>query len=456
MGKFDVSQLLTGLRFSRPFNKGSEVFGLLIVLVCLLVPTLVACGDTTSTAGSGNSATTAAAGTTAAATTSTSTTAAANSTTSGAMTTAASGAATTTATNATTSGAGTTSNRPVAAVTPLSSTPAGVAAGGATGANPTGNLETDIRNVVDTVKPAVVLIAVSTPQAQGVGTGSIITPDGYIVTNFHVVAAESASVSPQTKIQVVMTDGKKYPANVVGTDRSNDLAVVKIEATGLPVIKQGSSSALHVGDWVVAVGNALGLPGGPTVTTGIVSAIGRSIQEPAPASANLTDLIQTSAAINPGNSGGPLLNLNGELVGVNTAAPVDPQSGAAAQGIGFAISIDQAKPIIQTLMSGKSIVPPYMGILPETLTPGLAAQFQLPTDTGVLIRQVGPGTPAAQAGWKAGDTITQMDGTKLSSIADLQGVLNKHKPGDTVSATLVTPQGQTQQTNITFGQPPAQ
>jgi S1-C subfamily serine protease len=309
---------------------------------------------------------------------------------------------------------------------------------------------------VEQVKSAVVLIAVATPQAQGVGTGSIITQDGFILTNFHVVAADAASVSPQVKIQVVLTDGKKYPGTVVGTDRDNDLAVVKIEATGLPVIQQGSSAALHVGEWVVAVGNALALPGGPTVTTGIVGALGRSIQEPPPASANLTDLIQTSAAINPGNSGGPLLNLKGELVGINTAAPVDPQSQSAAQGIGFAISIDQAKPIIQILMSGKSIVPPYMGILPQTLTPGLAAQFNLTTDTGILIREVGPGTPAEKAGWKAGDILTEMDGTKLSSIADLQQVLNRHKPGDTVQATIVTAQGQTQQTSLTFGQPPTQ
>lgn len=342
--------------------------------------------------------------------------------------------------------------------TATTNTPPGgtTANGNSTSLAPTGNLELDIQNVVTAVKPSVVLIAVTTPQAQGVGTGSVITSDGFILTNFHVVAAEGASVSSQTQIQVVMSDGKKFPAKVVGTDRANDLAVVKIEATGLSVIKQGSSSALQVGQWVVAVGNALALPGGPTVTAGIVGALGRSIQEPGPASANLTDLIQTNAAINPGNSGGPLLNLNGEIVGINTAAPVDPTSQSAAQGIGFAISIDQAKPIIQTLMSGKSIVPPYMGILPQTLTPGLAAQFRLTTDTGVLIRTVEPNSAAASAGWKAGDIITQMDGTKITSLADLQTVLNRHKPGDKVSATLVTTKGQTEQTTITFSQPPNQ
>jgi S1-C subfamily serine protease len=314
----------------------------------------------------------------------------------------------------------------------------------------------DIRNIVKEVTPSVVLIAVTTSQAQGVGTGSIITQDGFILTNFHVVAAGTASVSSQTQIQVVMTNGKKYPAKVVGTDRSNDLAVIKIEATGLPVIKQGSSSALQVGDWVVAVGNALALPGGPTVTSGIVGALGRSIQEPAPASANLTDLIQTNAAINPGNSGGPLLNLKGEIVGINTAAPVDPESGGTAQGIGFAISIDQAKPIIQTLMSGQSIVPAYMGILPVTLTPGLAARYNLSTDKGVLIQTVEPNSPAQSASWKAGDIITEMDGTPITSLDDLQSVLNRHKPGDKVSVTLITPQGQTEQSSITFGQPPSQ
>lgn len=341
---------------------------------------------------------------------------------------------------------------PVTATSEVTST----RASGSTTLKPTGNLEVDVRNVVVAIKPAVVLIAVSTPQAQGVGTGSIITPDGYIITNFHVVAADSATVSAQVKVQVVMTDGTKYPARIVGTDRSNDLAVVKIDGSNLPTLKLGTSSALQVGDWVVAVGNALALPGGPTVTAGIVGALGRSIQEPAPASANLTDLIQTSAAINPGNSGGPLLNLSGEIVGINTAAPVDPQSQTAAQGIGFAISIDQANPIIQTLMTGQSIVPPYMGILPETLTPGLAAQYNLPTDTGILIQQVEQNSPAAQAGWKAGDTLTEMDGTKLTSIADLQGVLNRHKPGETVKATVISSDGTTRQTTLTFGQPPSQ
>jgi S1-C subfamily serine protease len=426
------------------------------VVICLLLLGLVACGADTAippTSSTTQSATTAAAVTTAAIT-------------SASLANLSSPNPVSPTAAPTVAGTGTSSiispiaNNPTAAVvTPLTTAAASVtspSSSGSTGLKPTGNLETDIRSVVDTVKSAVVLIAVTTPQAQGVGTGSIITSDGFILTNFHVVAADAAAVSSQTKIQVVMTDGKKYPGTVVGTDRANDLAIVKIEATGLPTIQQGSSAALHVGDWVVAVGNALALPGGPTVTAGIIGALGRSIQEPPPAGADLTDLIQTSAAINPGNSGGPLLNLSGEIVGINTAAPVDPQSQSAAQGIGFAISIDQAKPIIQTLMSGKSIVSPYMGILPQTLTPGLAAQYNLPTDTGVLITQVGPGTPADKAGWTAGDIITDLDGTKLTSLADLQSVVNRHKPGDTVQGTLITPQGQTQQTSITFGTPPNQ
>ncbi|HEX2911329.1 MAG TPA: trypsin-like peptidase domain-containing protein [Chloroflexia bacterium] len=439
---------LSAAIFNRASKRLARLLGSVLV-ISLLMLGLAACGNSTTTGSQSGSTSATTAAATGGATTAATTTVADTSS-----------AASPSAVASTVAGAAATPEAMVSTTTPnstaTSSSNSTTSSSNTTGPAPSGNLETDVKSVVDTVKSAVVLIAVSTPQAQGVGTGSILTPDGYIVTNFHVVAADNASVAPQTKIQVVMTDGKKYPATVSGTDRSNDLAVIKIDATGLPTIKLGSSGNLSVGQWVVAVGNALALPGGPTVTAGIVSALGRSIQEPAPASAYLTSLIQTSAAINPGNSGGPLLNLNGEIVGINTAAPVDPQSQSAAQGIGFAISIDQAKPIIQTLEKGQSIYPPYLGILPETLTPGLATQFNLPTNSGILIRQVGPGTPAAQAGWKAGDTLTELDGTQITSLQDLQGVLNKHKPGDSVSFTVVTPQGQNQKGNITFGQPPSQ
>jgi serine protease Do len=324
--------------------------------------------------------------------------------------------------------------------------------GGTTPVLATGNLEVGMINVVNQVKAAVVLISVTSPQASGVGTGSIVTPDGYIVTNYHVIALGGNTVPAGSQVTVVLTNGKKYPAKIVRAVANNDLAVLKIEDTNLPTIKFGRSEALQIGEWVVAIGNALGLPGGPTVTAGIVGATGRSIQEPN--GAQLVDLIQTNAQINPGNSGGPLLNLKGEMVGINTAAPVDPESQTAAQGIGFALSIDQTRPIIEALISGKGYSPPYMGILPVEMTPGLAARYNLPRDNGVLITQVVPGSPAAIAGWMANAILVEMDGTQVNDLSDLQKVLNKHKPGDTVQAKLVTPVGQEKTTSIIFGTAP--
>ena len=410
----------------------------ILLVLLLLLPGLAACGSDNPTTVS-----TTAASTNVAASTSAASTSAASTTT--ASTKAAS--ASTNVAESTTTAASTTAAaaQPLAAITtaPAANTSNALA---------TGNLEGDVINVVDQVKAGVVLISVTSSQASGVGTGSIITPDGFIVTNFHVVALGGTTVAPQSQVVVVLNNGKKYPAKVVGAIASNDLAVIKIEDTNLPTVKMGSSGALKIGEWVVAIGNALGLPGGPTVTAGIVGAKGRSIQEPS--GAQLVDLVQTNAQINPGNSGGPLLNLKGEIVGINTAAPVDPESGAAAQGIGFALSIDQTRPIIEALISGKGYSPPYLGILPQEVTPGLAARYNLPSDSGVLITQIVPDSPAAKAGWTANAILTELDGTPINDLGDLQKVLLKHKPGDTVQAKLLTPDGQQKTTSITFGTAP--
>jgi serine protease Do len=235
------------------------------------------------------------------------------------------------------------------------------------------------------------------------------------------------------------------------------MAIVKIDpkqGETLPTIPIGDSSKLEVGEGVVAIGNALGLEGGPTVTAGIVGAIGRSIEEPG--GAQLTDLIQTDAAINPGNSGGPLLNLRGELIGMNTAAPVDPNSGGAAQGIGFAISINQLRPLTDGFVKGQPLQRPFMGVVPQAVTSALQARYQLPTNTGILIGRVDANSPAAQAGWKAGDVIVRMDGKDLRTLNDLSAILQAHKPGDRVNATLVDRSGKQREAPITFGASPAQ
>jgi len=346
--------------------------------------------------------------------------------------------------------------------------------------NPTGYLNQDVRNVIKAVRPAVVEVIAETSNSgnigsifggsdnsggeTGIGTGSIISPNGYILTNNHVV--EGAN-----KFTVVLPDGRQYDATLIGREgKVNDIAVIKIDPAQnggqpLPVMKLGDSSKLEIGEAVVAIGNALGLEGGPSVTQGIVSAMGRSIQEPN--GAQLTQLIQTDAAINPGNSGGPLLNLRGEQVGINTAAPVDPSQGVVANGIGFAININQVMTYIQPFVNGNGGTPaqgqstqpafaekPFMGILPQTVTAGLAAQYKLPVKQGALIGRVDPGTPAEKAGWQVGDIIVKMDGTDIKTIDDLAAVLQRHKPGDTVSTTLVNRSGQQRTTNITFTKSP--
>jgi serine protease Do len=235
------------------------------------------------------------------------------------------------------------------------------------------------------------------------------------------------------------------------------MAIIKIDPKAgetLPTIPLGDSSKLEVGEAVVAIGNALGLDGGPTVTSGIVGAVGRSINESG--GAQLSDLIQTDAAINPGNSGGPLLNLRGELVGMNTAAPVVQSSGEVAQGIGFALAINQLRPLIDSFVKGTSLERPFMGILPQAMTSALAARYQLPVNYGILIGRVDANSPAAQAGWKAGEIIVKMDGKDLRSLNDLSVVLQKHKPGDKVSVTVVDRSGKQREAPITFGSPPAQ
>ncbi len=327
--------------------------------------------------------------------------------------------------------------------------------------NPTGNLNQDVRNVIKTTRPAVVLIAAEIQRdtnnfggvfgrgsqvERGIGSGSIITQDGYILTNNHVI--EDA-----TKLTVALPDGRTYVGRVVGKEgRTNDMAVVKIDpkpGETLPTIPMGDSSKLELGEAVVAIGNALGLENGPSVTAGIVGALGRNIEEPG--GAQLNDLIQTDAAINPGNSGGPLLNLRGELIGMNTAAPVDPNSGGAAQGIGFAVSINTVRPLIDSFVKGTTIQRPFMGISPQSMTAALAARYQLPISYGVLIGRVDANSPALQAGWKAGDIIVKMDGRDIRSLNDLSSVLQNHKPGDRVNTTLLDRTNKQREAPITFG-----
>jgi serine protease Do len=258
---------------------------------------------------------------------------------------------------------------------------------------------------------------------EGAGTGIVLTSDGYILTNAHVIAnAASIKVAfPGEKTRKIMT------ANVVGRDPQNDIAVVKIDGVkNLTPARLGSSQAMRVGDSVIAVGNALGLPGGSTVTTGIISAIDRTIDG---GGERLDGLLQTDAAINPGNSGGPLVNSRGEVIGMNTAIIQNTNN------IGFAIAIDRIKPVIERIKKGDSVVTPrtFLGVSTQTMDTVIRDQYGLASDKGALVVDVTIGSPAENSGLRAGDIITKFDGQVVTSNKQLSDAVRKHKPGEEVA-----------------------
>ena len=290
-----------------------------------------------------------------------------------------------------------------------------------------------ITDVVESVKPAVASIIVGTvgyniflqpvPQEQA-GSGVIIEDSGYIVTNNHVVeGAES--------ITVTIPDGRSFDATIVGTDPLTDLAVIQIDGDDLPTVSFGESSTLAVGEWVVAIGNALGLPGGPTVTVGVVSALGRTIQEQS--GVTLYDVIQTDAAINPGNSGGPLINLQGEVVGINTAKV----TAVEVSGVGFAISSNTARMVVQEIKEKGYVSRPYLGITIMTVTPSIARSYDLATDEGAFITRLVTGSPADEAGLSPGDVIIRFDGQRIITADDVVLAIRAHEIGDEVEITYL-------------------
>jgi serine protease Do len=284
------------------------------------------------------------------------------------------------------------------------------------------------QELVAEVAPAVVSIVVEAvaynwfyqaiPQT-GAGSGIVVSPDGYIVTNNHVV--EGAQ-----KVTVTLSDGSVFAATMVGTDAQTDLAVVKIDASNLAYlhILGKSLEQLNVLDPVVAVGNALALPGGPTWTTGVVSNLGRSIQEEN--GVVLNDIIQTDAAINPGNSGGPLLNAAGQVVGINVAI------ATSAENIGFAISTDTVIPVVESLIGEGKVVRPWLGVSVTTVTPTIQQYYRLAVNAGALITGVSNGSPADEAGLRAGDVIVKIDNGDISTAGELTTAINSHQVGDQV------------------------
>jgi serine protease Do len=267
-----------------------------------------------------------------------------------------------------------------------------------------------------------------TREAQSLGSGFIISPDGYVVTNNHVVAPGTNRATVEA-IRVTLPDRKEYVAKLVGRDAASDLALLKIDAPGpLPYVRFGDSARARVGDWVVAIGNPFGLGG--TVTAGIVSAVHRVTGQ---GGAN-DRFIQTDASINQGNSGGPMFNLNGEVIGINSQ--IFSQSGGNI-GIGFAIPAEDAKPIIDTLMKGKPVQRGYIGVSIQRLTDDIAAALNLPKDSGEIIARAEPGGPAAKAGLRAGDVVTRVNGTAVTPDTTLSYLVANVPPGQQAKLDVI-------------------
>ena len=263
------------------------------------------------------------------------------------------------------------------------------------------------------------------PDPQTTGSGIVITADGYILTNHHVAGDAE-------KLTVTFSDNREYDAELVGSDPRTDIAVIKIDATGLKPATIGKSDAVEIGEWVLAVGAPLNLKS--TVTAGIVSAVGRDINIiNDPRGLSIEDFIQTDAAINPGNSGGALVNLNGEVIGVNTAIATSNRSFI---GYGFAVPIDLAKKVMDDIVAHGKVKRGYIGIGLNPVDAGTAEAFGLDRPKGVLISSVLPNTPAAKADLKEGDIVLSVDGQPVNRPNHLQSLVARKHPGDTVTLAI--------------------
>ncbi len=271
------------------------------------------------------------------------------------------------------------------------------------------------------------------PPRKGVGSGFFISADGYVLTNFHVI-------DRATEVHVKLVDGRDFPAEIVGVDQNTDVALLKVDETGLPALSLGDSAAMQVGDWVVAMGNPHGL--GHTVTQGIVSAKGRSI-----GAGPFDDFIQTDAAINPGNSGGPLFNLHGEVVGINTAII------ASADGLAFAIPSNMVRDMLPQLKEHGKVVRGWLGIRMQALTTDLATELGLDRARGALVSEVMEGSPALKGGVKPGDVIVMVDGEPVEDPQDLAREIGLSPPGSKVKLAVVR-NSRRQMLNVTLAEFP--
>ncbi len=303
--------------------------------------------------------------------------------------------------------------------------------------------EADLASIVKQVSPTVVSVVTKQTSgsgffqtsAEGAGTGVIVSSDGYILTNRHVVSGASS-------IQIINSDGVKFKdVKLIGSDPLNDLAILKIkDASGLPVAQLGDSGTVRVGQRVIAIGNSLGQYDN-TVTSGIISGVGRpivaAIDETGESTESLSDLLQTDAAINPGNSGGPLINMAGQVVGINTAIVSD------AQSVGFAIPINAAKGIIRGVLKGGTIQKAYLGVQYLAITPEIRSEYKISEKQGALVKSsdgksaVIANGPADKAGLKEGDIITKVNDRQVGDQGGLGSLVAEFLPGEKIELTVV-------------------
>jgi S1-C subfamily serine protease len=288
-----------------------------------------------------------------------------------------------------------------------------------------------LADIVELVRPSVVNITTQTEGgsffrrtgAISNGSGAIIHSDGYIVTNYHVINGAS-------RIQITTDDGRVFRATVEGGDPITDLAVLRIDGDGpFPALPFAAPNSFRVGDWAIAIGNALGLPGGPSVTLGVVGALDRSLTT---REQTLTDLIQTDAAINEGNSGGPLVDLNGEIIGINTAVV------RGVQGIGFSVSSFTVIPVVQSILKHGRVMWPWLGVGVQDVTAAVALEFDLEERLGVLMQRIWPDSPAETAGIQEGDVLISIDGKDIASLRALQRLMREQlEVGQEINAQFI-------------------
>jgi serine protease Do len=284
-----------------------------------------------------------------------------------------------------------------------------------------------------------------TQHGGSLGSGFLVSPDGYVVTNNHVISPARTGATVES-ITVTLADRREYEAKLIGRDQTSDLALLKINATGLPYVNFGDSTRTRVGDWVVAIGNPFGLGG--TVTAGIVSALHRNL----PGGGVYDRYIQTDASINMGNSGGPMFDLNGNVIGINTAL-YSPTGGNI--GIGFAIPAEQAKPVIDALRRGARVSRGYIGVSLQEVDEDIAAAMGVPKNQGELIRGITPGGPAARAGIQQGDVVVAVNGQTVTPDQTLAYLVSQQPVGSRVPVELVR-DGQRRTVTVAIGERPSE